>query len=149
MMESPDNASAVFQWPVRVYIEDTDAGGIVFYANYLKFMERARTEMIRRQGVELRRQMGEDVNYVVHSLEIRYHAPARLDDALIVTAEPVATTRTSFSLQQRVLHADTGKLLVQALVRIACVASSTGKPRVLPEALARIMLGANPSMPES
>ncbi|MDX5298617.1 MAG: 4-hydroxybenzoyl-CoA thioesterase, partial [Gammaproteobacteria bacterium] len=57
MMESPDNASAVFQWPVRVYIEDTDAGGIVFYANYLKFMERARTEMIRRQGVELRRQM--------------------------------------------------------------------------------------------
>src|SRR5690606_5390881 len=102
-----------------------------------------------RQGVELRRQMGEDVNYVVHSLEIRYHAPARLDDALIVTAEPVATTRTSFSLQQRVLHADTGKLLVQALVRIACVASSTGKPRVLPEALARIMLGANPYMPES
>ena len=90
----------VFEHPVRVYWEDTDAGGIVFYANYLKFFERARTEWLRSLGIGqhgLREQSGG--MFVVSEARLRYHAPARLDDALIVTAELMEKGRASLTIK--------------------------------------------------
>lgn len=135
----------IFHWPVRVYIEDTDVGGIVFYANYLKFMERARTELVRHQGVSLRNSLHEGVGYVVHSLDVRYLAPARLDDLLWVTAEPIACSKTSFTLRQQVIHQTSGNLLVEGRIRVACVSSSTGKPRALLVDVAGIMAAFVPT----
>jgi acyl-CoA thioester hydrolase len=90
-----------FEWPVRVYWEDTDAGGIVFYANYLKFFERARTEWLRHLGVEqqhLRETQGG--MFVVTDTQVRYHRPARLDDLLMVTARLVDAGRASLTIGQ-------------------------------------------------
>ena len=93
----------VFLWPVRVYWEDTDAGGIVFYANYLKFFERARTEWLRSRGIEQRAACNSTGGmFVVSDAQIRYLRPARLDDELIVTAGPVDTGRASMTIQQQV-----------------------------------------------
>lgn len=90
-----------FQWPIRVYWEDTDAGGIVFYANYLKFFERARTEWLRHLGVEqqrLREEMGG--MFVVTDTQVRYQRPARLDDFLLVTARVLDAGRASLTIGQ-------------------------------------------------
>jgi len=95
------SAGVVFQWPVRVYWEDTDAGGIVFYANYLKFFERARTEWLRSLGLEqqrLRDQLGG--MFVVTDTQVRYQRPARLDDLLLVTAELSDAGRASLTIRQ-------------------------------------------------
>ncbi len=101
-----NNASvgAIFHWPVRVYWEDTDAGGIVFYANYLKFFERARTEWLRSLGIEQQRLKESSGGlFVVIDTHIRYHRPARLDDELIVTASRVETGRASMIIKQQAL----------------------------------------------
>lgn len=119
-----------FSIPVRVYIEDTDAGGIVFYANYLKFMERARTEYIRSLGVELRAGMKQNISYVVHSLEIKYHKPARLDDLVVVTANVLKVGKTYLIFEQHVIDKSEA-VLVSAQVKVACVSLDTGKPRAL------------------
>ncbi|WP_457280239.1 YbgC/FadM family acyl-CoA thioesterase [Polaromonas sp. P5_D5] len=97
-------AAPVFSWPVRVYWEDTDAGGIVFYANYLKFFERSRTEWLRSLGVEQQR-LRESTGgiFVVAETSIRYHRSARLDDELIVTASLVEAGRASMIIGQQVL----------------------------------------------
>jgi acyl-CoA thioester hydrolase len=94
----------VFRWPVRVYWEDTDAGGIVFYANYLKFFERSRTEWLRSMGVKQQR-LRESTGgmFVVVETSIRYHRPARLDDELIVTASLTEKGRASLIIGQQVL----------------------------------------------
>lgn len=97
-------SGAVFQHPVRVYWEDTDAGGIVFYANYLKFFERARTEWLRSLGIGqqlLREQTGG--MFIVSEARIKYHAPARLDDTLIVTAQLTETGRASLTIMHQAL----------------------------------------------
>ena len=101
----------VFRWPVRVYWEDTDAGGIVFYANYLKFFERSRTEWLRSLGVEQHR-LRESTGgmFVVAETSIRYHCPARLDDELIVTASLIEQGRASLTIgQQALLKSEHGK----------------------------------------
>ena len=113
-----------FSWPVRVYWEDTDAGGIVFYANYLKFFERARTEWLRERGVEqgqLRAQTGG--MFVVSEAHVRYHHSARLDDELIVTAVPTAVGRASMTLsQQAFLKKGAAPLLLcEATVRVGWI----------------------------
>ncbi|RZJ08907.1 MAG: tol-pal system-associated acyl-CoA thioesterase [Rubrivivax sp.] len=121
-----------FQLPVRVYWEDTDAGGIVFYANYLKFFERARTEWLRAAGVEqhaLREQTG--VMFVVTATSLRYLAPARLDDLLNLTVEPEHAGRASLVVRQRALRGDT--LLCEGEIRIGCVRASDLKPQRLPD----------------
>ena len=84
------SAETGFELPVRVYIEDTDAGGIVFHAKYLHYMERARTEWVRSCGIGLRAGLAENISYVVQRLSIHYSVAAKLDDELLVTAEPVA-----------------------------------------------------------
>ena len=113
-----------FSWPVRVYWEDTDAGGIVFYANYLKFFERARTEWLRERGVgqaQLRAQTGG--MFVVSEAHVRYHHSARLDDELIVTAVPTAVGRASMTLsQQAFLKKGAAPLLLcEATVRVGWI----------------------------
>ena len=94
----------VFRWPVRIYWEDTDAGGIVFYANYLKFFERSRTEWLRSLGVK-QQQLRESTGgmFVVAETSIRYHRPARLDDELIVTATLLEIGRASLIIGQQAL----------------------------------------------
>jgi len=124
---------ARFELPIRVYIEDTDAGGIVFHAKYLHYMERARTEWVRSCGVGLRAGLADNISYVVQRLDIHYAVAAKLDDELLVTAEPVAFGRVWMDFRQRVLRASDRRLLSDSNVRVACVALDTGRPRRLPE----------------
>lgn len=125
---------AVFSWPVRVYIEDTDAGGIVFYANYLKYLERARTEYLRSVGFELRQGMADGISYVVHSLELKYQRSARLDDWIEVHVKVEKVGRSYLLFQQWVTD-EKGHRLVTARVKVACVNLDSAKPRALPSEL--------------
>ncbi|MFG6469002.1 tol-pal system-associated acyl-CoA thioesterase [Roseateles sp. BYS87W] len=123
-----------FEFSIRVYWEDTDAGGIVFYANYLKFFERARTEWLRAAGVE-QQQLRADTGlmFVVTGTELRYLAPARLDDLLTVTVEPEPLGRASLVVRQRAWRGDT--LLCEGEIRIGCVRDHDLKPQRLPPAV--------------
>ena len=107
----------VFTWPIRVYWEDTDAGGIVFYANYLKFFERARTEWLRTLGVaQSRLKQDSGGMFVVSETTLRYLAPSRLDDELLVTAQLEAGGRASLIIAQKAFRGDT--LLCDGTIRI-------------------------------
>lgn len=120
-----------FVWPVRVYWEDTDAGGVVYYANYLKFLERARSEWLRALGFEqdaLRERDG--VVFVVRRVEIDYLAPARFNDALEVTAGLAATGGASLDIEQVIQRGPTR--LVAARVKLACVDAVMFKPARIP-----------------
>ncbi|ERP92646.1 thioesterase [Marinobacter sp. ES-1] len=134
-----ENSPNIFELPIRVYIEDTDAGGIVFHAKYLHYMERARTEWVRSRGVSLRAGLEDNISYVVQRMNIHYRTPAKLDDQLLVTAEPVASSRVWMSFRQQVLKAESRELLCEAEVRVACIALDTGKPRRLPENMLEIL----------
>lgn len=122
--------------PIRIYIEDTDAGGIVFYANYLRYFERARTEYIRRLGFQLRQGLQDNISYVVHSVELRYHQSARLDDEVVAYAELAELGRTYMVFRQWVEKAN-GALLVEGRVKVACVALDSGRPRALANELSQ------------
>ena len=107
-------------WPIRVYFEDTDAGGVVYYANYLKFAERARTEMLRATGLDHRALAEEHgLQIVVRSCAVDFLAPARLDDALEVRSEIITMKHASFVIRQDMLRMD--DLLARAEIRLACV----------------------------
>lgn len=128
--------SQPFALRCRVYYEDTDAGGVVFYVNYLKFMERARTERLRSLGFgqsTLAEEQG--ILFVVHSLETRYHAPARLDDELWVSAQVVQVKRASLTFEQQVRRVADNLLLCEGLVRIATVKAANFKPCSMPQGL--------------
>lgn len=133
MRAQPEAGSFVHR--CRVYYEDTDAGGIVYYVNYLKFMERARTERLRAQGFAQSRLVDDDLLFVVHSCEARYHAPARLDDELLVSAEVIELNRVSLRFRQQVRLAENDKLLCEGQFLVACVRADSLKPRAIPEAL--------------
>ena len=124
-----------FELPIRVYWEDTDAGGIVFYANYLKFFERARTEWLRSLGVgqqALREQTGG--MFVVSETSVRYHRPARLDDELLVTARRQESGRASITIAQQAWRKTEGapELLCEGTIRIGWVGAATMKPERIP-----------------
>ena len=119
-----------FALPVRVYIEDTDAGGIVYYVNYLKFMERARTECLRALGFDRRYIFTEELLFVVHSVDVKYHRPARLDDELMVSAKIVENGAAQLLFEQRILRA--AEEICSGHVRVACVDAGTLKPRRIP-----------------
>lgn len=124
---------SVFVWPVRVYWEDTDASGVVYHANYLRWLERARTEWLRARGLDqesMRTKLG--IAFTLASVEIRYIKPARLDDALEVHTEVSEIKRASFGFRQRVLRPSTGEVLTEASVRAACVDAATFRPVPLP-----------------
>jgi len=130
-----------FLWPVRVYWEDTDGGGIVYYANYLRFLERARTEWLRQRGFSQQRLQREaGILFTVVSLEIEYRAPARLDDELEISCQPEPLGPASLRFAQaiyRVAGAERA-LLAEAGVRVACLDAGTLRPRRLPAFLLEI-----------
>lgn len=134
-----ESASDVFCLPLRVYMEDTDAGGIVFHARYLNFMERARTEWVRSFGVRLRDGLSDNISYVVQKLSIHYGMPAKLDDQLLITAEPAGSGRVWMNFRQRVMRASDHTELAAADVRVACIALDSGRPRRLPQAMAELL----------
>ncbi|MBQ5948739.1 tol-pal system-associated acyl-CoA thioesterase [Massilia sp. ST3] len=132
---------SAFDWPVRVYYEDTDAGGIVFYANYLKFFERARTEWLRATGVQQQALLdAEGTAFVVKSASLDYHAPARLDDELTIRTSVEKLGRASVQFAQQAWRGDT--LLTSASVKVGCVDLATMRPRSLPGDVADKMRGA-------
>ncbi|MAT51802.1 MAG: tol-pal system-associated acyl-CoA thioesterase [Porticoccaceae bacterium] len=127
-----------FQMPVRVYVEDTDAGGIVYYVNYLKYLERARTEWFRDRGFEKPALFRDNLMFVVHSLNVNYHRPARLDDLLQATARVVQVGKTFFTMDQTVRRGD--ELLCAASVKVACVSRDKMRPSAIPEDVRRSAL---------
>jgi acyl-CoA thioester hydrolase len=131
-----------FEFPIRVYWEDTDAGGIVFYANYLKFFERARTEWLRHLGIEqqaLREATGG--MFVVVETQLKYHKPAQLDDLLTVNASLLSKGRSSLVItQQAWRQADEAVLLSEGTIRIGWVQAASLKPdRIPPSILERLI----------
>jgi acyl-CoA thioester hydrolase len=135
--------SPTFAWPIRIYWEDTDAGGVVYHARYLHFLERARTEWLRAAGVgqqDLR--AGEGVVFAVHSMELRFNAPARLDDLLTATVMPLERRSASFSVMQELRREPEARALVEARVRVACLDAAAFRPRPIPEHLLELI--ANP-----
>ena len=127
-----------FVFPIRIYWEDTDAGGIVFYANYLKFFERARTEWLRSLGIQQHALKEESGGmFVVSETQIKYFSPARLDDLLEVTARTAEAGRASLVLAQQAWLTVDGerKLLAEGTIRIGWVDSQTMKPGRIPAAI--------------
>jgi acyl-CoA thioester hydrolase len=119
---------------VRVYWEDTDAGGVVFYANYLKFFERARTEWLRALGFQQQRMReAEGLMFVVSRTALSYLKPARLDDELDVTVRLREAGRASMTLFQQAWRAD--ELLAEGEIRIGCVDTGTFRPQRIPKAI--------------
>ena len=131
-----------FELPLRVYWEDTDAGGIVFYANYLKFFERARTEWLRSLGIgqqALRERSGG--MFVVSETSLKYHRPARLDDELIVTACLKESGRASLTIGQQALRRTEGapELLCEGIIRIGWVEAASLKPARIPPSVLEVL----------
>ena len=126
-----------FAWPVRVYYEDTDAQGVVYYANYFKFMERARTEWIRSLGIEQDRLLrGERRMFVVVESRAEFLVPAKFNDELVVTAGLLDRARASFLIEQNIYRDRLdGELLCRGTTRAAFVNADTLKPARLPETL--------------
>jgi 4-hydroxybenzoyl-CoA thioesterase/acyl-CoA thioester hydrolase len=119
-----------FSLSIRVYIEDTDAGGIVYYANYLKFMERARTEFMRELGYG-KPALFDGLQFVVRGLSVNYHNPSVLDDQIIVTAKLQKVTRVRFVMSQTITRDDI--LLADGHVEAACIDATTKKPTPIPK----------------
>ncbi len=127
-----------FTWPVRVYYEDTDAGGVVYYANYLKFFERARTEYLRAQGFEQDKLRGEHgVVFAVRSVQADYRRPARFNDLLAVNCILTGYKRASLEFFQQVLREEV--ILCEGNFRIACLDATSFRPRSIPEPLWRVL----------
>jgi len=121
----------VHNWPIRVYYEDTDSGGVVYHSNYLNFMERARSEWLRQLGFEqddLKDKL--DIVFVVHSMQIDFKKPARFNDLLSVGSQLTKAGRSSLAFLQKI--SVNGQLLVEAQVKLACVNMRTFKPTAIP-----------------
>tara|TARA_B100000927_G_scaffold74361_1_gene59245 strand:+ start:3571 stop:3972 length:402 start_codon:yes stop_codon:yes gene_type:complete len=126
-----------YRLPIRIYIEDTDAGGIVYYVNYLKYFERARTELIRSLGVDKTAVMEDGSVFVVISAAIDYHAPARLDDQLEAVAEVVSSGAATIDFRQSVVRL--GTELASGQVRVALTDGTSGKPKRMPKGLRELL----------
>jgi acyl-CoA thioester hydrolase len=132
---------SAFTWAARVYYEDTDAGGLVFYANYLKFFERARTEWLRARGIHQRQLLEQQgAALVVKRANIDYHAPARLDDDLTLTLSVEKLGRASVHFAQQAWRGE--QLLVSASVKVGCIDATSLRPRSLPPETAARMHAA-------
>jgi len=131
-----------FTWPVRVYYEDTDAGGVVYYANYLKFLERARTEYLRSLGFEqdqLKLQNG--IIFAVHSLSIQYRKPAVFNDALTVSALVIDRGKATLTFRQMLTRERDKALVCSAEVKIACLQADTFSPARIPANILEVLDG--------
>jgi len=129
-----------FLWPVRVYYEDTDSGGVVYYANYLKFMERARTEWLRSFGIEqdeLIREAG--VLFAVRRVEVDYLLPARFNDPLVVSLRVLKKGKASILFKQCVYRQNDDTPLCEAVIKIACINAESFRACAIPKALIKII----------
>lgn len=130
--------SGNFEWPIRVYYEDTDAGGVVYHAQYLNFMERARTEWLRALGFEQDDLAAADqVVFAVRRAEVDFRRPARFNDALVVSSRLQRLRRASLTFDQEIRRESDGELLVQAQVQVACVHAGRLRPAPIPERILR------------
>jgi acyl-CoA thioester hydrolase len=131
---------SAFHWPVRVYWEDTDAGGVVYYANYLRFLERCRTEWLRSRGISQQQLAVErGIQFMVLRVNVEYRGAARLDDELVVSCQMEPEGRTTATFRQEIRRAagegGLGEVLIEALVRVVCVDAKTLRPRRIGEYL--------------
>ena len=123
-------------WPVRVYYEDTDSGGVVYYANYLKFMERARTEFLRSFGFEQDQLIKEQgIIFVVHSLSVQYKKPAVFNDQLVIKTKISQCARASFDFSHSVIRDLDNTVLCLAEVKVACLKAGDFTPTAIPETM--------------
>lgn len=127
-------STTLFRWPVRIYYEDTDAGGVVYHASYIAFYERARTEMLRQHHFNQHTLLEEQVAFVVRRITVDYLSAARLDDLLEIQSEVTAMTRVTMTFSQRIVNAE-GKVLNEAEVLIACINPHLMKPIALPKSI--------------
>ena len=126
-----------FSFPIRVYWEDTDAGGVVYHGSSVRFLERARTEWLRAQGIgQQALRAGEDVVLAIRDMTLDFRYPARLDDELQVSVAMTERRTASLRVAQEISRGD--RVLVTAVVRVACLAASSFRPRPLPEWLAAV-----------
>lgn len=132
----------IFEHQVRVYYEDTDAGGIVYNANYLRFMERARTEWLRSLGVEQDALLARGVAFVVRHIDIGFVSAARFNALLDVKTQLQQLKRASLIFEQQIVD-QTGRLIVQATVTIACVRTDVMKPMAIPSDITGVICGAS------
>ena len=138
-----------FYWPVRVYYEDTDSGGVVYYANYLKFMERARTEWLRSLGLEQDRLISEQgIIFAVRSVQVDYLKPALFNQLLSVSAEIIATGKASLTFKQEVIvekseEGLSGQVLCRGQIKVACLDTSSMRPCAIPESVRKEFLVDN------
>jgi tol-pal system-associated acyl-CoA thioesterase len=130
-----------FSWPVRVYYEDTDAGGIVYNANYLKFLERARTEWLRQLGIEQDHLLQLDVAFVVRHIDIEFRNAARFNQLLTVSCRVAQLKRASMVFTQEIVD-EQNRIIVSAEVTIACVRVSVMKPIAIPEDVSGVIARA-------
>lgn len=141
---------AEFSWPVRVYYEDTDSGGVVYYANYLKFMERARTEWLRAQGVEQDKLVTEQgVIFAVRSAQVDYLKPGRFNQLLSVSVKVAEAGKASLTFEQEVMVKENrqaggeqcDEVLCRGRIKIACLDAKTMRPRAIPKPARQEILG--------
>lgn len=128
------SSTSHFQWPVRIYYEDTDAGGIVYHSNYLKYFERARTELLRSKGVSQQVLLEQHTGFVVRHMDIDFKQAATLDEALIVNTWIKEQKKASLIFCQEMVN-DNGRVLCSATVKVACVNTQKMKPMAIPSYL--------------
>ena len=126
-----------FELPIRVYYEDTDAQGVVYYANYFRFMERARTEWLRSLGVDMVRLQDEERRiFVVAEVNVKFLAPARLSENLVVTARLAGLSRVAFDIEQNIYRNSTdGDLLISGIVKAAYLDADSMRPKRVPSSI--------------
>lgn len=134
-----------FIWQVRVYYEDTDSGGVVYYANYLRFLERARTEWLRSYGIEQDQLAQQDgLIFAVRSVQLEYLKPAKFNDLLDVSVAISKQGKASLTFEQAVRRADgEHQLLCLGQVKVACLTADTLRPKIIPEKISREILGGS------
>ena len=128
----------IFEWNTRVYFEDTDSGGVVYHANYLKFMERARTEWLRSLGLnQIKLKQEDKVMFVVRKIDIQYKIPARFNDELLIQTDCVKTTDYSIILKQNILRSK--QIITEGKVEIVCINSDLFRPVRIPKMVKQLM----------
>ncbi|KEY60893.1 tol-pal system-associated acyl-CoA thioesterase [Serratia sp. DD3] len=127
-------SNTLFRWPIRVYYEDTDAGGVVYHARYVAFYERARTEMLRQRNFHQQQLLSEHIAFAVRRITVDYLHPARLDDMLEVKSKITSIRGASLTFAQCIINSD-GTLLSKADVLIACIDQHQMKPIALPKSI--------------
>jgi acyl-CoA thioester hydrolase len=128
------NTASAFHWPVTIYYEDTDAGGVVYHSNYLKFFERARTEMLRAAGVSQQTLLQQNIGFVVRHIDIDFLQAARLDDMLTINTVISALKKVSLVFCQELVNPE-WKVLCKAIVKVAFIDNQNMRPKAMPQSI--------------